>query len=242
MKGMVFTEMMEMVETKWSLDMVDAIIARSHVASGGAYTAVGTYPHEELLALVTALSVETGIPPADLVRTFGQHLFGRFALAYPRFFKGAQDSFQFLSGIEDVIHSEVRKLYPDAELPTFEVDASHIGNHQPGDSLALTYYSEHPFADLAQGLIEGCVTHFGEAVEVRREAVTGQPGAQARFTLTRLGACRTLGVDSEKGPQRGQFLPESPPHSRTMGQDSDEKWTAAALSQPTIPKSDRLQG
>jgi hypothetical protein len=57
-----------------------------------------------------------------------------------------------------------------------------------------------------------------------------------------LGACRTLVVDCEKGPQRGQFLPESPPHSRTMGQDSGEKWTAAVVSQPTIPKSDRLLG
>ncbi|MDF1480648.1 hypothetical protein [Extensimonas sp. H3M7-6] len=53
-------------------------------------------------------------------------------------------------------------------------------------------------------------------------------------------ACRTLGVDSENGPQRGQFLPDSPPHSGTMGQEDGKKWAAAAHSQPTIPKSDRL--
>ncbi len=56
------------------------------------------------------------------------------------------------------------------------------------------------------------------------------------------GACRTLGVESENAPQRGQFLPDSPPHSGTMGQEDSKKWAAAAHSQPTIPKSDRLRG
>ncbi|MDF1483279.1 hypothetical protein PYV55_14625 [Extensimonas sp. H3M7-6] len=49
-----------------------------------------------------------------------------------------------------------------------------------------------------------------------------------------------MGVDSENGPQRGQFLPYSQPHSGTMGQEDGKKWAAAAHSQPTIPKSDRL--
>lgn len=180
MKGMVFTELLEMVENTWSLDMVDAIIARSRVPSGGAYTAVGTYPHQEIVALVAALSQETGMPVADLVRAFGKHLFGRFVVAYPRFFEGMEGSFEFLSGIEDVIHAEVRKLYPDAELPTFEVEAGH-------QSLTLTYFSEHPFADLAQGLIEGCVAHFGENVQVTRLPAPDLPGAQARFVLVKQG-------------------------------------------------------
>jgi len=55
------------------------------------------------------------------------------------------------------------------------------------------------------------------------------------------GAGRTLGVDSENAPQRGQFLPDSPPHSGAMGQEAGKKWAAAAHSQPTAPKPDRLQ-
>ncbi len=54
------------------------------------------------------------------------------------------------------------------------------------------------------------------------------------------GACRTLGVESEDAPQRGQFLPDSPPHSGAMGQEDGKKWAAAAHPQPTIPKPDRL--
>ena len=55
-----------------------------------------------------------------------------------------------------------------------------------------------------------------------------------------LGACRAWGVDSEKRPQRGQFLPDLQAHSPAMGQKAGEKWTAEAVSQPTIPKPDRL--
>ena len=55
-----------------------------------------------------------------------------------------------------------------------------------------------------------------------------------------LGACRAWGVDSEKRPQRGQFLPDLQAHSPAMGQKAGKKWTAEAVSQPTIPKSDRL--
>ena len=58
--------------------------------------------------------------------------------------------------------------------------------------------------------------------------------------LRRLGACRTWGVESEKRPRRGQFLPDSQPHSPAMGQEDGEKWTAAVNLQPTLPKSDRL--
>lgn len=177
MKGMIFTEFLDMVESRWSLDMVDAIIARSGVASGGAYTAVGTYPHDELVALVDALSRESRIAVPDLVRAYGRHLFGRFARLYPGFFHDVPDSFRFLAGIEDIIHAEVRKLYPEAELPTFQVARS------PG-RLELTYYSPHPFADLAHGLIEGCIDHFGEDIAITRENGSLPRGAQARFILT----------------------------------------------------------
>lgn len=176
MKGMVFTEFMEMVEADWSLDMVDDIIASSGVASGGAYTSVGTYPHHEIVALVQALSARTEIPVTELIRAYGRHLFKRFSVLYPRFFQGVAGSMDFLAGIEDIIHAEVLKLYPDAELPTFRIERG------PG-RLVLTYISARPFADLAHGLIEGCVTHFGDNVGVRRETPTeGLPG-QARFVL-----------------------------------------------------------
>jgi hypothetical protein len=161
--------------------MVDRIIDKANPPSGGAYTAVGFYDHREMVALVGALGEATGRPVPDLIKTFGRHLFGRFVQVFPGFFQDVPDAFSFLSGIETRIHAEVLKLYPDAELPTFDYS-------QPAaDTMVLDYKSRRPFADLAEGLLEGCIAHFGDRIALVRQ---DRPDAdvQARFTLTRAAA------------------------------------------------------
>lgn len=59
MKGIVFTEFLEFVESKHGLPMVDRLISHCQLASGGAYTAVDTYNVVELLGLVGQLSQQT---------------------------------------------------------------------------------------------------------------------------------------------------------------------------------------
>lgn len=176
MKGIVFTEFVEMVEQRYSPELADQMIEASALSSGGAYTSVGDYHHQELLAMVGTLVSLTGEKQADLVRHFGHHLFGSFSRLYPSFFVGAQSSLDFLQGIEDIIHAEVKKLYPDVELPRFDVD-------RPARSrLVLTYHSHRHMGDLAHGLIEGCIAHFGEALALIREDLPGNEGI-VRFTI-----------------------------------------------------------
>lgn len=177
MKGVVFTEFLGMVEKQFSADMVDNVIDDAQLPHGGAYTAVGTYPHQEMVSMVVALSQHSGIEVTDLVRAFGQYLFGRFVIGFPSFFHGVDNAFQFLSGIEDIIHVEVLKLYPDAELPSFDVE------HHDAQKLVLLYHSPRHFEDLAEGLMRGCVAHFGEQIAITREPAAH--GASHRFHLTR---------------------------------------------------------
>lgn len=181
MKGIVFREFLDMVESKFGMEVVDRIIEEADLPSGGAYTSVATYDHNEILQLVGQLHRATGVPAPDLVRAFGHHLFGRFHSLYPTFFQGTDSAFTFLERVEAIIHTEVRKLYPDAELPVFEC------SRPAPERLAMLYRSQRPFADLAEGLIRGCVDHFGEAIEVRREDLApGSDGAnRALFELTR---------------------------------------------------------
>lgn len=177
MKGMVFTEFLEMVESKFSADMVDDIIDDAAPASGGAYTAVGTYDHGELVSMVVALSQRSGMPVPALVHAFGAHMFGRFHSLYPGFFSGIHSAVDFLDGIETVIHTEVRKLYPDAQLPSFDCV------RRP-DGLDMVYASPRHFGDLAMGLIEGAIAHFGDPVTVRRVDL---PDGAIRFELRNIG-------------------------------------------------------
>jgi hypothetical protein len=71
------------------------------------------------------------------------------------------------------------KLYPDAQLPRFETE--HHSTHR----LVLIYHSSRHFEDLAEGLIDGCIAHFGENIELQREAFEHQGHRLERFILTR---------------------------------------------------------
>lgn len=177
MKGMVFTEYIDFVTDTFGVEVCESMIDACTLTDDGAYTAVGTYDHKELVAMVVHLSEATKTPPSDLVKAYGSHLFGVLASKYASMIEGMTNSFDLLKQIEDVIHVNVRKLYPDAELPSFQVE-------QPSaDHLVLHYKSERGLADVAEGLMQGCFAHFGEAIELEREDVSGGSATSVIFRL-----------------------------------------------------------
>lgn len=178
MKGMVFVELLQMAEAALGEEEVDRILDRLDLASGGAYNTVGNYPCSELMAIVGALSTHTGAPTADLQRMFGRWMHGRFVTSYPGFFEDKPDALAMFEAIENEVHVEVRKLYPDVELPTF--DTERLGP----DRLRMTYRSPRPLSDFCRGLLEACVEHFGRPAVIERQDV-GRPGESvAEFHVT----------------------------------------------------------
>jgi len=178
-KGLVFTEFMDMVEATYGLDMLDQLLDETQPASGGAYTAVGTYDHNELVAMLGCLSRRIQAPLPQLLRDFGEQLFGRFVERYPEFFVAPRNSFEFLATVDDTVHGEVRKLYPNAELPSFAFVPDGV------DRVTMTYRSCRPFGDLAEGLIAGCAKHFGETLDISREDLSRNDETHIRFNLQR---------------------------------------------------------
>ena len=167
MKGIVFTEFLTMVEESFSLDMVDTIIEKSNLPSGGSYTSVGTYSHTEIADLVTNLSNETSITIPLLLKTFGTYLFHSLARHYPEFVKKSIDPLNFLEQVETYIHVEVRKLYPDAELPTFICSRPNST-----DELHMIYESNRHMEDVCEGLIIGSLEHFKKSCSIKREKLS----------------------------------------------------------------------
>ncbi len=180
MKGIVFREFTDMVENHFGESMVDDIIATTNPASGGSYTTVGTYDHGELVAMVGVLSDRTGIAAAVLVHSFGKHLAGVFSRKFPAFFDDCPNTFEFLKKIDNHIHVEVKKLYPDAELPKF----TYLQHSEL--EFELIYESQRDFSHLAHGLIEGCMEYFNEAFQIHREDVLGGGNTTVIFKLRRL--------------------------------------------------------
>lgn len=178
MKGIVFTEFLEMVENQYGYELVDQLLIESDLPSGGTYTAVGTYDHSEMGMLVTVLSQKTQIPSAELLRLYGRYMFGSFTRSYRLFVDRTDSAFGLLQSVQHHIHVEVRKLYPDAELPYFKIE-------QPAENQLRMYYeSERKLADFAHGLIEGCLAHFGEEAVITKTNLT-EDGSRVLFDIVK---------------------------------------------------------
>lgn len=177
MKGLVFVELLAMAEDAFGEDVVDGVIDRALLPSGGAYTAVGNYPCDELMALVGGFSHHSGIEAPELQKLFGRWMMNSFVRHYPDFFVGRSGSLDMLAVIGDKIHVEVRKLYPDADLPQFDV--VRPDQH----TMQMTYRSPRALADFCHGLIEGCVTHFGETAVIDRNDRLAGGKTEADFSI-----------------------------------------------------------
>ena len=52
MKGIIFTSFLDLVEEKFGMEMLEEVISSANLPNKGAYTAVGTYDHAELVQMV----------------------------------------------------------------------------------------------------------------------------------------------------------------------------------------------
>ena len=177
MKGMIFTEFFSMVEEVFSTQILEKIINNANLPNKGAYTSVGYYPAEEMVTLVSELSKETSISVSDLLKSFGEHLFSRFTLIYPSFINKFSNMFDFLESIEVSIHTEVLKIYPNAELPRI------ITNRIDDQNFELIYKSKRNLQDLAYGLIKGCIKLYKEDFLVQAENLSDDQGNFTKFLI-----------------------------------------------------------
>jgi len=176
MKGLIFTEFLELVEKKFGLAMVDAIIEASDLPSEGIYTSVGTYEFSELLQLIGHLSNNTDIPADDLLLVYSEHLFKVLINAHPDMIAHYNDPMDLIASIENHIHVEVQKIYPEAQLPSFEL-VDRTQHH-----MELIYRSDKALYMLGKGLMQETFKYFNVAAEVSYEKLN-DAGTEVRFTI-----------------------------------------------------------
>lgn len=177
MKGVVFTGFLDLVENNFGYEMVDKIITSSDLMSGGAYTSIGSYPHSELVQLSSQLSRYTEIPVPKLMKLYGQHFFWVLAAQYGHILSQVKTAFQLLESADSHIHVEVKKLYPDAELP--QLTTRRVDDK----TLEMIYTSKQKMVDFAEGLIESCLKYFDDNSTIEKTNLT-KDGSTVRFIIT----------------------------------------------------------
>ena len=166
MKGVVFNLLEEILSQEHGEDLWDDVLASAGL--GGAYTSLGSYPDADFFALVSVASRALDTPPEDLVRWFGRQAMPLFAQNYPGLFARYSSARPFVGALNDIIHPEVRKLYPGADVPEFDFDTSR------DDVLVMGYHSSRRLCAFAEGLIEGAAAHYGERVSISQPECMNQ--------------------------------------------------------------------
>ena len=177
MKGIVFNLFEEVVRREHGEDAWDDLIDEADVA--GAYTSLGNYDDTDLSSLVSAAARSLNRRPYDIVRWFGREALPLLARKYPTLFARHATTRSFILTLNDIIHPEVRKLYPGADVPEFEFDVSSP------DVLVMNYRSARRLCGFAEGLVEGAAAHFGESVlfEQPRCMLRGDPTCVFRISF-----------------------------------------------------------
>jgi hypothetical protein len=178
MKGIVFNLLEELVTEQHGPDTWDELL--DEAAVDGAYTSLGSYDDAQLRALVGAASAKLDVPANDIVRWFGRGAMPMFAASHPHFFAGHADTRAFLLTLNDLIHPEVRKLYPGAGVPDFEYDVSDP------ETLVMRYRSARRLCAFAEGLIEGAAEQYDQraAIEQPHCMNRGDDHCVLRISLT----------------------------------------------------------
>ncbi|TVZ27832.1 heme-NO-binding protein [Gillisia sp. Hel_I_86] len=177
MKGIVFTEFLEMVETLFGLETVDFIITESKLKSQGAYTSVGVYDFFEMQQLIIHLSEKTNISKEDLIYTYGCYFFNTLLRIHPDIFKHYSSPFTMLASVQDHIHVQVKKLYPGADLPTFEVIKFK------DDYLEMIYHSNNAMYMFAKALMDKTFEHYDQDSNITYIKLK-EDGTKVRFLIS----------------------------------------------------------
>lgn len=167
MKGVVFNIVEEVVIGLYDEDTWDNVIDEAGVS--GVYSSPGSYPDEDLYAIVAAAAKLLDVEVPALLRIVGTKAFNGLATRYPDLVGQHVDTIAFIRHVEDYIHPEVKKLYPSAILPEFEFSDLENGMTR------MLYRSPRGLHNLAEGLIEGAAERFGQTITVHRPDIDAGP-------------------------------------------------------------------
>jgi len=176
MRGSIFVEFMDHLEQRYGLENVDAVISDlgESLPTAAAYTGVGDYPHEELLAIAQGICSTTDTELETLIHEFAKYLIVAFKRMHPAYFERAGDVFEFLESIESIIHRDVRRLYPHSRPPLITIERLEDGSRK------LIYESHRPLAPLALSLAEVSAAMFDQSLAIE---ILDQPDDGRRLTL-----------------------------------------------------------
>lgn len=178
MKGVIYTELIEMIEDLLGLEMTNKIIEDARLENEGAYTAVGYYHHQDIIKLMDSISKNAGNSRENLLWSYGEYLFYRLNDMYKQELAACTDAFSFVESLAKIIRIEILKYNPGASVSLLQVIQKNA------DTLELLYSSDRRLSKLLEGILAACARHYPQTIRLQCTKLESD-GSRVRFILTR---------------------------------------------------------
>jgi predicted hydrocarbon binding protein len=161
---MIFNLLEQFITENFGGEKYEEILAASDLRTQDPFVWPGTYPDEDLSALVIKTAEATGTSVPRGLYAFGKFCFSKLADRYPMFVEPHDHPKEFLKTIGDIHNVELRKLCSDAAPPQFTFEdpsASH---------LIIRYSSRRKLCRLTEGLIDGVADYYESPIKHEQKA------------------------------------------------------------------------
>lgn len=177
MQGIIFNVLADFVIENHGMEVWNDIIEKSAVPSGGSYTSGATYADDEVVALALTIADRLGVSVTDALRAFGEYLFPQLMSRGPvqvQEYNGLSD---LLINLDNTVHSEVKRVSPEAYLPFFVFKLASNRGH-------LVYKSKRKMCAVAEGLLLGAAKFYNEKIEYEHIKCMHKGHDQCEWNIT----------------------------------------------------------
>ena len=183
MHGLVFSELKKFVDHKLGAAAWNELLASAGLGNKF-YMATQEYPDAEVVALVTAASRKTNIPPNDLLEAFGEFITPSLLRMFGHLAKPSWRTLEFIENAEDSIHKVVRVTNPGAKPSQLHVTRS--GPNQ----IVVHYTSARKMCALAKGIAKGVARHYNESITLLENKCMNKGDSACEIVVAKAAAAR----------------------------------------------------
>jgi hypothetical protein len=177
MKGIIFNLLEDFLRERLGEEGFEELIDGCNLITTEPFVGPGSYPDEDLIAIVDGAVAVTGVTKRETLRTFGRFCIGKLAARYPFFFSPHDGAKSFLSTVNSIHFVEIKKLYAEAVPPELAIE-------DPGDNrLIIKYSSRRMLCHFVEGLLEGIGERFGSRVCISQSECMLEGGRSCVFEL-----------------------------------------------------------
>ena len=158
MRGVVVTGLKDYLESEGGINLWQELLTKADkedlIVMSSEF-----YPDDFVVSMVVMAAELTETPVNEFIEQFGKHLFKTLDTFYHFMMDDIKDYDTLIHSLDNIIHPQVKKLHPDAIVPSFEVSNKDNGWH-------IEYRSERKLCPLAIGLLYGAAEHYNFPINI----------------------------------------------------------------------------